>query len=135
MILGSRARPRRGALILRAWRRRGAPPLAHAARHLHPLSLLPLEVPLLRFRLAPRGDAVRALRTARRAGFDNVSLDLIHGGEGESVAQAARDAAIAAELGPEHVSCYALTLTGLAEEVPMAKAVRRGELSLPGDEE
>jgi oxygen-independent coproporphyrinogen-3 oxidase len=27
-----------------------------------------------------------------------------------------------------------LTLTGLAEEVPMAKAVKRGELSLPGDE-
>ena len=80
------------------------------------------------------GDAVRAYQTARAAGFANVSLDLIHGAEGQSEAGAARDAAAAVALGPEHVSCYALTLTGLAEDVPMAKAVRRGELRLPDDE-
>jgi len=80
------------------------------------------------------GDAVRAYRTARAAGFENVSLDLIHGAEGQTQEGAARDAAAAVALGPEHVSCYALTLTGLAEEVPMAKAVRRGELRLPDDE-
>ena len=80
------------------------------------------------------GDAVRAFHTARAAGFRNVSLDLIHGGEGETRELAARDAAAAVALGPEHLSCYALTLTGLAEEVPMAKAVRRGELQLPDDE-
>jgi len=80
------------------------------------------------------GDAVRAYRTARAAGFANVSLDLIHGAEGQNAAGAARDAAAAVALGPEHVSCYALTLTGLAEDVPMAKAVRRGELRLPDDE-
>jgi len=79
-------------------------------------------------------DAARAYRTARAAGFENVSLDLIHGAEGQTQAGAARDAAAAVALGPEHVSCYALTLTGLAEEVPMAKAVRRGELKLPDDE-
>jgi putative oxygen-independent coproporphyrinogen III oxidase len=81
------------------------------------------------------GDAARACRTARAAGFQNVSLDLIHGAEGQTVQGAARDAASAIALGPEHVSCYALTLTGLAEEVPMAKAVRRGEVTLPDDEE
>jgi putative oxygen-independent coproporphyrinogen III oxidase len=80
------------------------------------------------------GDAVRAYRTARAAGFENVSLDLIHGAEGQTEEGAGRDAATAVALGPEHVSCYALTLTGLAEEVPMAKAVRRGELLLPDDE-
>ncbi|HYR18658.1 MAG TPA: radical SAM family heme chaperone HemW [Myxococcales bacterium] len=80
------------------------------------------------------GDAVRAYRTARAAGFENVSLDLIHGAEGQTDEGAGRDAAAAVALGPEHVSCYALTLTGLAEEVPMAKAVRRGELRLPDDE-
>ena len=80
------------------------------------------------------GDAVRAYQTARAAGFENVSLDLIHGAEGQSEQGAARDAAAAVALGPEHVSCYALTLIGLAEEVPMAKAVRRGELHLPDDE-
>ena len=81
------------------------------------------------------GDAVRAYRTARAAGFENVSLDLIHGGEKQTIDGAAQDAAAAVALGPEHISSYALTLVGLAEEVPMARAVARGELSLPGDEE
>jgi oxygen-independent coproporphyrinogen-3 oxidase len=79
-------------------------------------------------------DAVRAFQTARAAGFRNVSLDLIHGAERQTPELAARDAASAVALGPEHISCYALTLTGLAEEVPMAKALRRGELTLPDDE-
>ncbi|MFL5377505.1 MAG: radical SAM family heme chaperone HemW, partial [Myxococcales bacterium] len=80
-------------------------------------------------------EAERAFRTARAAGFDNVSLDLIHGGSGHTVEAAARDAASAVALGPEHISAYALTLTGLAEDVPMAKAVRRGEVVLPSDDE
>src|SRR3954469_13003707 len=80
-------------------------------------------------------EAERAFRTARAAGFDNVSLDLIHGGSGHTVQAAARDAASAVALGPEHISAYALTLTGLAEDVPMAKAVRRGEVVLPSDDE
>ncbi|HZX95312.1 MAG TPA: radical SAM family heme chaperone HemW [Myxococcales bacterium] len=79
-------------------------------------------------------DAVRAFQTARAAGFDNVSLDLIHGAERQTPEMAARDAAAAVALGPEHISCYALTLVGLAEEVPMAKALKRGELTLPDDE-
>lgn len=79
-------------------------------------------------------DAVRALETARRAGFGNVSLDLIHGVEAQTTALAARDAASAVALGPEHISCYALTLVGLAEDVPLAKAVRRGEIELPDEE-
>jgi putative oxygen-independent coproporphyrinogen III oxidase len=80
-------------------------------------------------------DALRAVRTARASGFENVSIDLIHGGEGQTVAGAARDAAAAVALGPEHLSAYALTLTGLAEDVPMAKAVRRGDIELPSDED
>jgi oxygen-independent coproporphyrinogen-3 oxidase len=79
-------------------------------------------------------DAVRALQTARKAGFDNVSLDLIHGAEAQTPQLAARDAATAVALGPEHISCYALTLTGLAEDVPMAKAVRRGDIRVPDEE-
>jgi oxygen-independent coproporphyrinogen-3 oxidase len=79
-------------------------------------------------------DAVHAVETARKAGFANLSLDLIHGVERQTRDLAARDAAAAVALGPEHISCYALTLTGLAEEVPMAKAVQRGELTLPDDE-
>lgn len=81
------------------------------------------------------GDAVRAFQVARAAGFTNISLDLIHGAEEQSAEGAAHDARTAVGLRPEHLSCYALTLTGLAEEVPMAKALRRGELVLPDDEQ
>jgi putative oxygen-independent coproporphyrinogen III oxidase len=79
-------------------------------------------------------EAERAYLVARNAGFRNISLDLMHGVEKQDARLAAADAAAAVALAPEHISCYALTLVGLAEEVPMAKAVRRGELELPDDE-
>jgi oxygen-independent coproporphyrinogen-3 oxidase len=78
--------------------------------------------------------AEEAVGNAQRAGMSAVSIDLIHGGPDETPEVAASDAARAAALGAQHVSCYALTLTALAVDVPMARAVRRGALSLPGDE-
>jgi oxygen-independent coproporphyrinogen-3 oxidase len=96
-------------------------------------SFAPAQLVSLGRKHSPR-DAVRAFETARKAGFENVSLDLIHGAEVQTRQLAARDAATAVALGPEHISCYALTLTGLAEDVPMAKAVRRGEIQVPDEE-
>lgn len=51
-----------------------------------------------------------AYRAARAAGFDNVSIDLIYGIPGQSLPgwQSGLEAAI--ELGPDHISCYALQL-------------------------
>src|SRR5262249_18161653 len=72
---------------------------------------------------------------ARAAGFQAVSVDLIHGSEGQTAGEAADDARRAAALGADHVSAYQLTLTNLAVDVPMARAVRRGLTVLPGDEE
>jgi putative oxygen-independent coproporphyrinogen III oxidase len=77
--------------------------------------------------------AERAFAAARRAGFDNLSLDLIYGVHGQTLAQARADAARAAVLQPEHVSAYALTLDreSLAQEVPLARQLARGEVALP----
>jgi putative oxygen-independent coproporphyrinogen III oxidase len=52
----------------------------------------------------------RAVGAAREAGFANLNLDLIFGTPGESLAswRGSLEAAIA--LGPEHLSCYALTI-------------------------
>ena len=52
----------------------------------------------------------RAVRSARRTGFDSFNLDLIYGGAGESNAdwQATLDRLL--ELNPPHVSAYALTV-------------------------
>jgi putative oxygen-independent coproporphyrinogen III oxidase len=80
--------------------------------------------------------AEAAFRSARAAGFDNVSLDFIYGVHGQTHEQVQRDAARAASLEPEHLSAYALTLDreALAEEVPLAKQLARGEVTLPEDE-
>ncbi|HEY8206480.1 MAG TPA: radical SAM family heme chaperone HemW [Myxococcaceae bacterium] len=81
--------------------------------------------------------AERAYAAAREAGFDNVSLDLIYGVHGQTLEQVERDAERAAALGPDHLSAYALTLEkeALAEEVPLAKQLARGEVRLPEDGE
>ncbi len=81
--------------------------------------------------------ALKAYQAARKAGFDNVSLDFIYGVHGQTREQAVRDAIRAVELAPDHLSAYALTLEkeALAEEVPLARQLARGEVSLPPDEE
>jgi putative oxygen-independent coproporphyrinogen III oxidase len=81
--------------------------------------------------------AVAAFDKARKAGFDNLSLDFIYGVHGQAPEQALADAQKAASLQPEHLSAYALTLDkeALAEEVPLAKQLARGEVTLPPDEQ
>ncbi|HLL85563.1 MAG TPA: radical SAM family heme chaperone HemW [Longimicrobium sp.] len=80
--------------------------------------------------------AERAFRAARAAGFDNVSMDFIYGVHGQTLEQVKADAERAASLGSEHLSAYALTLEreALAEEVPLAKQLSRGEVMLPPDD-
>ena len=52
----------------------------------------------------------RAMAAARRAGYANVSLDLIYGAQGETLASWGRTLREAIALAPEHVSAYALTV-------------------------
>jgi oxygen-independent coproporphyrinogen-3 oxidase len=65
-------------------------------------------------------DAVRrAVRWARAEGFDDLNLDLIYGGAGESLDDWATTLEQALELEPDHVSAYALTVepgTPLADD-------------------
>ncbi len=73
-----------------------------------------------------------AVGWARAAGFDQVSLDLIYGTPGESLAdwRASLDAALACE--PDHLSAYALVVeAGTA----LARRVDRGEVPMPDDDD
>lgn len=72
-----------------------------------------------------------AVREARAAGFEQVSLDLIYGAPGESADDWRRslDAALSAE--PNHVSTYSLVVE---PGTRMAAQVRRGELVVPGED-
>ena len=61
-----------------------------------------------------------AFAAARRAGFTNVSIDLIYGANGETVESWKRTMEEAVSFGPDHLSCYALTIepaTSLGRQV------------------
>ncbi len=77
-----------------------------------------------------------AVAAARAAGFSNVSLDVILGVQGPSVASAVKDAQVAAQLGTQHVSAYVLTVDreALAAETAFARRLRTGRLRLPEDD-
>jgi oxygen-independent coproporphyrinogen-3 oxidase len=76
-------------------------------------------------------EALRTLAAARAAGFADVSLDLIEGAPGQTLADLERDLDAALAFGPEHVSAYALTLE---EGTPFARAVAADKLAVPGDD-
>ncbi|MGH1451036.1 MAG: radical SAM family heme chaperone HemW [Pseudomonadaceae bacterium] len=61
-------------------------------------------------RIHDDAEALAAVDMARRAGFDNLNLDLMHGLPGQSVEQALADINQAVALAPEHLSWYQLTL-------------------------
>jgi oxygen-independent coproporphyrinogen-3 oxidase len=56
------------------------------------------------------GDVADAVRAAREAGIRQVSLDLLYDVPGQRLATWAASVEAAVNLGPDHVSCYALTL-------------------------
>lgn len=82
----------------------------------------------LRFlgRLHTAADTVEAVKLARQAGLDNISLDLMFGLPGQDAAAVQYSTAQLAELSPEHLSCYALTIE---EGTPLHAAVERGEIT------
>ena len=73
-----------------------------------------------------------AVEWARQAGFEDVSLDLIYGTPGESLAdwETSVEAALACE--PDHVSAYSLIVE---EGTALARQVRRGELPMPDEDD
>ncbi|MCD9197323.1 radical SAM family heme chaperone HemW [Aeromicrobium wangtongii] len=74
----------------------------------------------------------QAVRWAREAGFEQLSVDLIYGTPGESMDdwRASLEQAIALE--PDHVSAYALIVE---QGTAFARKVRRGEVVMPDDDE
>lgn len=75
--------------------------------------------------------ATEAYDAARKAGFKNVSIDLIYGIPGQSLAEYAQDLEAAILLGPEHISAYQLTVE---EETPLWDMVEDGGVTLPDEE-
>ena len=83
-------------------------------------------------------EARTAYAEARRAGFDNVSIDLIYGLPEQSLADWREGLAAAIDLGPDHISCYALQLALEPDEwaaPPRPGALRWRERVAPRQDE
>ena len=80
----------------------------------------------------PAAGARRWSAGPAQAGFEQVSLDLIYGTPGESLADWERslDAALACE--PDHVSAYSLIVE---DGTALARRVRRGEVPMPDEDD
>lgn len=94
-------------------------------------SAVPAVLRVLERRHTP-GRVADVMGWARAAGFESLSLDLIYGTPGESVAdwRTSLDAALAT--GPDHVSAYSLIVE---EGTRFAARVRRGELAAPDEDD
>jgi putative oxygen-independent coproporphyrinogen III oxidase len=103
-------------------RQAGVNRLSIGVQSFDPLVLAALE------RIHSAESARAAYRAARRAGFEDVSLDLIYGANGESPESWRRTLAEAIELGPDHLSAYALTIE---PPTPLGRKVAAGLFAPP----
>lgn len=69
-----------------------------------------------------------AFSAARRAGYDNVNLDLIYGAQGETLDSWEATLEETVALAPEHISAYALTIE---PATPLGRAVASGATPEP----
>jgi oxygen-independent coproporphyrinogen-3 oxidase len=76
-------------------------------------------------------NVAKAVKAARSAGL-KVSVDLIYGTPGESLADWRTSLDAAVELGPDHISAYALVVE---EGTKLGAQVRRGQVPAPEDDD
>ena len=97
------------------------------------LGVQSFHAPALRWmgRLHGAEGARAAMATARTAGFDNVSIDLIFGLPDPLERNWAQDLELALQLEPEHISLYGLTAESGAA---LGRWVREGRATLPTEE-
>lgn len=94
-------------------------------------SLREEEVAFLRRRHTAR-EAERALEHIRRAGFTNLSVDLMYGLPGQTLSHWLFSLKRVLEFEPEHLSCYQLTVE---KDTALGRWEARGKVSLPHEED
>ncbi len=83
-------------------------------------------------RIHSPAQARESVEAARRAGFDNISLDLMFALPGQTVSRWRENLRQAYDLGVSHLSCYSLTVE---KGTPLAAVVHRGDVRVPTQEE
>jgi oxygen-independent coproporphyrinogen III oxidase len=74
---------------------------------------------------------IASVETARRAGFDNINLDLMVGLPSQTVSDVRETLEAAIAISPTHVSCYGLIVE---EGTPICRDITAGKLALPDEE-
>ncbi len=82
-------------------------------------------------RIHSAGEIGKAIDSARRAGFDNLNIDLMFGLPGQSRHGWARNLGTACEAGTDHLSLYGLTIE---PNTRFYRHHQRGTLQLPDDD-
>lgn len=77
-------------------------------------------------------DVLGAVKSARSAGFDNLSLDLMYGLPGQTMKTWRETLEKTLEQGPEHLSVYELTVEA---GTPFALLENQGKLNLPPEDD
>ena len=83
-------------------------------------------------RMHSSGQGLSCIEQARRAGFDNIGLDLIYGLPGQDQANWLTDLSRAVQIGAEHLSCYLLTRES---GTPLDMEILKGRIHLPAEAE
>ena len=83
-------------------------------------------------RIHSGAEAVQAVKLSKQAGFDNISVDLMYGLPGQSLADLQESVGQAAELAVEHISIYGLQVE---EGTAFARMEKMGKLNLPSEEQ
>ncbi|WP_124727847.1 radical SAM family heme chaperone HemW [Staphylospora marina] len=83
-------------------------------------------------RIHGKEDIIRSVESARKEGFDNLSLDLMFGLPGQTVSDMEQTLEEALALDPGHFSCYSLKIE---EGTLFHHLHERGQLALPEEEE
>ena len=107
---------------LRGYRALGFNRLSLGVQSAHPVELRQLE------RIHGYLDVVDGVRWARRAGFDNLNLDLIFGLPEQRLERWQKTLQLILGLQPEHLSLYALTVE---HGTPFGRWAQRGLLPMP----
>ena len=75
---------------------------------------------------------ITAMHEAKAAGFEHISVDLIYGTPGESLADWRQSIEVALELPIDHISAYALIVE---DGTKFSRKVQRGDVAMPEDDE
>jgi oxygen-independent coproporphyrinogen-3 oxidase len=75
-------------------------------------------------------ETAAAVAAARRAGFKNISLDLMYGLPGQTLETWVRTLNVCCDLSPTHLSCYALTIE---DGTRLAHDIRRERVTPPDE--